>query len=100
MINPFAVHDQKKTLYIHPPVICFHNLCIHPTLFYHVICFHNNNMFLEATSYIHKDNVYKYSESGIVYSVDEIFQLQPLIFDILAVPYSLHETNPFTQTIC
>lgn len=88
MINPFVVHDQKKTL------------CIHPTLFYHVICFHNNNMFLEATSYIHKDNVYKYSESGIVYSVDEIFQLQPLIFDILAVPYSLHETNPFTQTIC
>lgn len=44
-------------------------------------------MFLEATSYIHKDNVYKYSESGIVY--DEIFQLQPLIFDILAVLYSL-----------
>lgn len=50
-------------------------------------------MFLEATSYIHKDNVYKYSESGIVYSVDEIFQLQPLIFDILAVLYSLHETS-------
>lgn len=80
----FAVHEQKK-------------LCTsHIILSYSVTCFHNTNVFLEATYYIHKDNVYKYSESGIVYSVDEIFQFT---LDIWYTCSALFVTDTFTQTV-